>query len=691
MYQTIFLLDDPKLTNTLVSSTKQLVRQLLEIRSLIQASSQTLALFPILLLSHVVADFTNNDILVNVCMVLCELEMETQATLIRWLASFEPSILRRMIGPMQTYVSLTLLITGFRITPSQGRAGNRRTGTDEPGGGSGNSRTSGSNSSSGAGDAAGEEQESENGKDQLATPKQRRSMEVIVGAMRVMFRATLQQRQSRLDERGMMCDAFYNEVVNERKMGDEYVLMKEGKFSFCNSPFLLTASSKATILRFEAQHQQEREVRGQFLSSLLRGSNVLSCTLKVRRDHLIEDTLNEIEGKTASELRKPLKIVFVNEEAIDEGGVRKEFFVLLMRELFDLKYGIVVDVNALDGDDDSSTESPSSSSTPSASASASASSSTSPSSSSTPSSSSSSSDTSTQSPSPSPSPSSSPISSSNSSSFYWFNPFYQDDQGTLELVGKMLGLAIYNSTILDLHFPLVVYKKLLNIPPTLADLAQIQPELAHSFQMMLQMPPDEVESLCQTFSVVRRVFGEIRTIDLCRDGRNKDVTGENREEYICCYINWYFNTSVKHNFDAFAKGFSAIVGDLIHMFQPEELELLIVGSRELDFEALEKNAQYDGGFSSEHPTIKLFWKVVHTLSEDEKRLLLHFVTSTDRAPIGGLGKMKFVVVRNGPDSDQLPTSHTCFNALMLPEYQSAEKMKEKLLTAIRNAEGFGLK
>lgn len=63
---------------------------------------------------------------------------------------------------------------------------------------------------------------------------------------------------------------------------------------------------------------------------------------------------------------------------------------------------------------------------------------------------------------------------------------------------------------------------------------------------------------------------------------------------------------------------------------------------------------------------------------------------SDRAPIGGLGNMKCIIQRDGPDSDKLPTSHTCFNTLLLPEYLSREKMLDRLKLAIMNAEGFGL-
>jgi hypothetical protein len=38
----------------------------------------------------------------------------------------------------------------------------------------------------------------------------------------------------------------------------------------------------------------------------------------------------------------------------------------------------------------------------------------------------------------------------------------------------------------------------------------------------------------------------------------------------------------------------------------------------------------------------------------------------------------------------LPEAHTCFNQLVLPSYDCAETMREKLTIAISNAEGFGL-
>ena len=53
--------------------------------------------------------------------------------------------------------------------------------------------------------------------------------------------------------------------------------------------------------------------------------------------------------------------------------------------------------------------------------------------------------------------------------------------------------------------------------------------------------------------------------------------------------------------------------------------------------------------------------------------------------------MELTIAKNGPDSDRLMTAHTCFNYVLLPEYKDKEKMKKLMLTAIENAEGFGLR
>jgi ubiquitin-protein ligase E3 A len=85
-----------------------------------------------------------------------------------------------------------------------------------------------------------------------------------------------------------------------------------------------------------------------------------------------------------------------------------------------------------------------------------------------------------------------------------------------------------------------------------------------------------------------------------------------------------------------------------------------------------------------------FWSLFQEFSSEQKKLFLKFTTGTDRCPHGGVAELKLIIARNGPDTEKLPTAHTCFNVLLLPEYSSKQKLKEKLLKAIQFSSGFGL-
>jgi E3 ubiquitin-protein ligase HUWE1 len=55
-----------------------------------------------------------------------------------------------------------------------------------------------------------------------------------------------------------------------------------------------------------------------------------------------------------------------------------------------------------------------------------------------------------------------------------------------------------------------------------------------------------------------------------------------------------------------------------------------------------------------------------------------------------VGTTKFTIVRDFGHKNRLPQSHTCFNQIDLPEYESYEQLRSALLTAITmGTEGFG--
>ncbi|KAG0086114.1 putative E3 ubiquitin-protein ligase HTD2 [Podila epicladia] len=432
---------------------------------------------------------------------------------------------------------------------------------------------------------------------------------------------------------------FYNESLNGFiDFMDDFKRFRERTFSLCNFPFVLTVATKANILKLESSVLMREKLQFAFFRALFVGVNPPYLLLTIRRDFIIEDALVQLQDKSHEDLKKQLKVKFVNEEGIDEGGVQKEFFQLAMRELIDPKYGM--------------------------------------------------------------------FKTNEESRLCWFAQNPLDDELSLDeynMVGRLIGLAIYNGIILDIHFPLALYKKLamttdaqgdyrkLDEQWELDDLWEIDPTLARGLSQLESFEGDVLEAYDRTFQIEFESFGQTFQHDLVPDGANIPLTNDNRGEFVKEYLKFYFTSSIAKQFNAFSEGFHLVtLGSAIQLFRPEEVEQLICGSPDLDFNALEQITQYEGGFHAKSRIIRWFWETVHAYEEKDKKRLLFFTTGSDRVPIGGLGQLSFTISKNGPDSMRLPTSHTCYNTLMLCAYSSKERLQERLMTAIGNAEGFGL-
>ena len=169
------------------------------------------------------------------------------------------------------------------------------------------------------------------------------------------------------------------------------------------------------------------------------------------------------------------------------------------------------------------------------------------------------------------------------------------------------------------------------------------------------------------------------------------VTNQNRKQYVSDYIFWLTDKSIRPQFEAFARGFFICVSrKAISMFTPKVLKDLVEGSRFIDVGGLQEVTHYEGGFMFDDHVISNFWSVVREFSQDQLRLLLEFVTASDRVPAGGIGSTNLAVQKNGDGDERLPTSLTCFAKLLLPAYTSKEVLKERLLLALENSKGFGV-
>uniref|UniRef100_A0A4W4EWM4 HECT domain-containing protein n=1 Tax=Electrophorus electricus TaxID=8005 RepID=A0A4W4EWM4_ELEEL len=432
-------------------------------------------------------------------------------------------------------------------------------------------------------------------------------------------------------------DKFYihelEELVDIRS--DYITWIQQQVFSMvtlCKYPFIFDAQAKTTLLQTDAVIQMQMAVdqaQRQNLSSFFLPGGVAESVhpcliLIVRRENVVGDTMEVLRKSKNVDYKKPLKVIFVGEEAVDAGGVRKEFFLLIMKELLHPKYGMFRYYEE--------------------------------------------------------------------SRLIWFADKTFEDVDLFHLVGVVCGLAIYNLTIIELHFPVALYKKLLKKMCTLEDLKELMPDVGRSLQQLLDYSENDVEdTFCLNFTITVENFGATEVLELVPNGMNISVNNHNRQDFVNAYVDYIFNKSVAPLFNAFYAGFHKVCGGkVLELFQPNELQAMVIGSTTYDWKELEKSAEYKGGYWAEHPTIKLFWEVFHELSLEKKKQFLLFLTGSDRIPILGMKSLGLVIQPTGGGEHYLPVAHTCFNLLDLPKYTSREKLQEKLLQAIEHNQGFNL-
>ncbi|OXB72100.1 UNVERIFIED_CONTAM: hypothetical protein H355_012400 [Colinus virginianus] len=363
--------------------------------------------------------------------------------------------------------------------------------------------------------------------------------------------------------------------------------------TLCSYPFIFDAQAKTKMLQTDAELQMQVAINGANLQNvfmLLTLEPLLArspfLVLHVRRSNLVGDALRELSIHSDIDLKKPLKVIFDGEEAVDAGGVTKEFFLLLLKELLNPIYGMFTyypESNLLWFSDTSNDN----------------------------------------------------MVTANTCVVY-LQRLAKPEHNWFHLIGIICGLAIYNFTVVDLHFPLALYKKLLNVKPCLEDLKELSPTEGRSLQQLLDYPGEDIEeTFCLNFTICRESYGVTQHKNLIEDGDKIQVQKDNREKFVEAYVNYIFNCSVHEWYTAFSTGFLKVCGGkVLELFQPTELRAMIVGNSNYNWEELEESTAHGEQY--------------------------------------------------------LPVAHTCYNLLDLPKYSSKEILSARLVQAIDHYEGFSL-
>lgn len=186
-----------------------------------------------------------------------------------------------------------------------------------------------------------------------------------------------------------------------------------------------------------------------------------------------------------------------------------------------------------------------------------------------------------------------------------------------------------------------------------------------------------------------------KEVNLCKNGDQIEVTESNKLDYVKLLEQWKTTFSVNSLLSHFLEGFWDIIP--LEVIQDShitkaELDLIMNGKPVIDVEEIRAYTIFQGEeeFSDNHPQVIQLWQTVREFEEEDKRLFLFFVTGTSRVPLDGYDPPFNITQGLGMEKNSLPRAHTCFNQLVLPYFSSLEVMREKLLFALKETEGFQL-
>lgn len=270
---------------------------------------------------------------------------------------------------------------------------------------------------------------------------------------------------------------------------------------------------------------------------------------------------------------------------------------------------------------------------------------------------------------------------------------------------------------------LISNEKLLNYTNALLkELKPIDPEL---YKSLIWMKDNNITDIIdETFTVLipnpsaTSSKDAMISIALCPNGDNIPVTETNKIQYLYLILLYKFKYSIQEFIESFLSSFHLMIPlDLIKEFQltNQEFYLIVNGKRTINIEELRAYCIYESvtnNFSSytqnqggmnigedemdkiiiwneTNEIIMWLWRMIRETNVENKKLFIQFFTGTTCIPLDGFNPPITIVYGIDMQKNSLPKAHICFHQLVLPAYDSYEIMKEKLFFALYNANNFG--
>ncbi|KAG8037554.1 hypothetical protein G9C98_005764 [Cotesia typhae] len=184
-----------------------------------------------------------------------------------------------------------------------------------------------------------------------------------------------------------------------------------------------------------------------------------------------------------------------------------------------------------------------------------------------------------------------------------------------------------------------------------------------------------------------------KVAELIPGGSKVRVTNDTKLRYLDALAQHRLASSIRNEVDSFLRGLNELIPDnLLGIFDENELELLLCGTGEYSVADLRAHHVVNGSSPEFLRVLDWFWTAISNFTQEEMARLLQFTTGCSQLPPGGFQQLspRFQITA-APTFANLPTAHTCFNQLCLPDYECYDHFERALLLAIsEGTEGFGM-
>ena len=183
-----------------------------------------------------------------------------------------------------------------------------------------------------------------------------------------------------------------------------------------------------------------------------------------------------------------------------------------------------------------------------------------------------------------------------------------------------------------------------------------------------------------------------KEIELIENGKNILLNNDNKNIFVNKVVELICFKSIKTELKSLKNGLIGVIPlNFIKIFSIEEFNFILSGQQEINLNDWKANTIYKGNINEKNEVIKFFWEVLSELTNEQLLLFYRFCTGSTRVPIDGFSSLpgpknkiiKFSIeLRKNEDENKKPQkliiAQTCFNSIIIPEYKTKEEMEKAI-------------